>query len=61
MYFTIVFFFLLQGEVWKGRGLFSKDCQGLSPEEAMVGASPLEAAFDIWFLGGEGCLWQWGY
>ena len=53
MYFTIVFFFLLQGGVWRGRELFSKGCQRLSPEEAnVVGASPSEAGLDIWFLGG---------
>ena len=53
MYFTIVFLFLWQGGVWRGGGLFSKGCQGLSPEEAdVVGASPPEAGLDIWSLGG---------
>ena len=52
MFYNCVFF-LLQGEVWRGRGLFSRGCQGLSPEEAnVVGASPLEAGPDIWFLMG---------
>ena len=40
--------------MWRGRGLFSKGCQWLSPEEAdVVAASPSEAGLDIYgFLGG---------
>ena len=47
-----VFLYFLQGEVWRGRGVFSMGCQRLSPEETeVIGASPQWLDWIIWFLG----------
>ena len=47
-----VFLYFLQGEVWRGRGVFSMGCQRLSPEETeVIGASPQWSHWIIWFLG----------